>query len=749
MAIISSGGIKRDGSSSEIKLKVDAKVQEIRRPANPRVTKPSRLPQNGGLDRKSSLQNNRDVAKTPMQKANNEAPVNPVKKAEQNRRPFNPKEQARVRDKDKYLDNEDGDKIRGNRQGTGTNSGIPKTDDLSENPNGEGLVNNDNNLDSENEEQEKNNDLDDGGVPKEADDGKAEQGGGVRNKLWKFIKKHPVVLIYAALALLAFILIFFLVGIIVVILGGSAANEEEYKKNYGPFFAFSNTDISIVDPTGQTPLSRRSLSLGEYVKGVVYLETMNMDLSGLSDEQLLEFYKALIVAKKAEILKKGGYNNKTKSITLKVNDFNHCDIDMGCSLVTKNGYTFYLSNSMYIAVDSTNKTIDPLDATKRAYLNQAYNLTVSEIVTPSSVKEPLTEYKWQAPNVTNNTVNSMLSNAKNGTSYDKIISGLFSGYVVYNLDNYVDQFESVYVSSFSHWWPIGSQTPDASGSYGDDPASIRILSTYGPSFTEGTINKGIKIAGSCNDTKVIASKDGRVSYVGYSEKYGHYLIVEHDDNIKTLYGSLASGSIRVSANQKVSQGDLLALVGQVSENDECHLYFEVYANGMNVNPLEYVSNENTRPNAVKLIKFVQGSDNIQTVCKTFLASGFSKNATAGLMANIDNESGFKLDDLSDGGTSNGLFQWHKGRLDNLKKYCGNTYLSSISCQLDFFLYEITITPDAQGGIYNYLMGNHSAYDMGYQFCIRFERPADMEVSADKRGKLAESKYVSYVNNGCN
>ena len=68
--------------------------------------------------------------------------------------------------------------------------------------------------------------------------------------------------------------------------------------------------------------------------------------------------------------------------------------------------------------------------------------------------------------------------------------------------------------------------------------------------------------------------------------------------------------------------------------------------------------------------------------------------------------------------------------------------------MDFFLYEITSSPNAQGGIYNYLMGSHSAYDMGYEFCMRFERPAGMEKSAAKRGELAESKYVSYVNNGC-
>ena len=118
------------------------------------------------------------------------------------------------------------------------------------------------------------------------------------------------------------------------------------------------------------------------------------------------------------------------------------------------------------------------------------------------------------------------------------------------------------------------------------------------------------------------------------------------------------------------------------------------------------------------------------------------------MANIERESGFRLNALSDNGTSNGLFQWHKGRLDNLKKYCGAEYLTSIKCQLDYFMYEITVTPNAQGGIYNYLLGNHSAYDMGYEFCMRFERPAGGASSATVRGNLAQNTYLSYVSNGC-
>ena len=64
------------------------------------------------------------------------------------------------------------------------------------------------------------------------------------------------------------------------------------------------------------------------------------------------------------------------------------------------------------------------------------------------------------------------------------------------------------------------------------------------------------------------------------------------------------------------------------------------------------------------------------------------------------------------------------------------------------MYEITVTPNAQNGIYNYLLGNHSAYDMGYEFCMRFERPAGGASSATVRGNLAQNTYLQYVTNGC-
>lgn len=717
MAIMDSSGIKRDTDAST----------PLERPSHPNRT-PSHsnggsLPRQNNLSNADQLKNSKDVAKP---QGSNEEKTNPIKQAKQRN------------NKPGFFQN------RRNRNNNGNGE-----DANSENPSGEGEA-------TGKEDANKNSLLknplskkDDSSNSSDPDKTEAQELGeklGLRIK--QFLMKHPVVILYILLGLAVLVILYIVISAIIAILSGGAAFNLgiEQQKNYGDFFAFDQTEVYLLDENGTAPIGSKTVSLSDYLKGIIYADTMSIDVSRLSDEELTQFYAAIIVSKKAEVLKKGNYSNKTKSISMKVTDYNYCDATYGCKLVSKSGRRFYLANSIEYKVDNVISSYDAMESRKLSALNAAYTMTVSKIVTPDSVNEPLTEYKWSAPTTNTGIYTSWANNASNGTKYENLVKGSFPGYKVYNLDDYVMQFESTFLSSYSYWWPIGSKTKDANGLYSDDPETTGILSNYGPSFATGTINKGIKIGGTCGSTKVISIAEGTVSYVGSNNKYGKYVIVNHDDNIRSLYGSLSSTS--VSTGSKVEAGTLIGTVGRIKTDDDCALYFEMYKNGVNVNPLDYISADNPRTSKAKYIKFVQGKDNKQTVCKTLLASGFNKNAVAGLMANVERESGFRLNALSDGGTSNGLFQWHKGRLDRLKQYCGAEYLTSIKCQLDYFLYEITEGSEKNDGAYNYLMGNHSAYDMGYQFCLLFERPAGGTTSAATRGNLAQSTYLPYVQRGC-
>ena len=241
MAIISSGGIKRDGVSREQRIQFNPKIQEIKRPANPQVRRGGSLPKKGGLDRRNSLQNNRGVAKTPEQKANAASTnSNPIKKAEQNRRPFNPKQQAASTQVNG--DNPEEGTRNGVRNATPediANNGRISGDKLRNNPNdpnGEGLEN-PNELEAKDSEKEVDNP--DSGAPEDdKGDEKGEPGNARRKKIWNFLKKHPMIIVYGIIILVGLFLLIFFIGIIVAIFGMAQQEGEEIKKNYGPFFAF-------------------------------------------------------------------------------------------------------------------------------------------------------------------------------------------------------------------------------------------------------------------------------------------------------------------------------------------------------------------------------------------------------------------------------------------------------------------------------------------------------------------------------
>ncbi len=734
MAIMGSGGIKRetDAASPITRHSEGFQPQNVNKPI---TGGGSSLPRQNNLSNANKLKNAKSIAKP---SGNTGGSNNPIKNAIQRKNPNNNYTRPNSARGGNAAGGTGGEGTPGAGQnGAGsTGNSLMDKNPLTRKQDGKGNIGGRATTD-----------------PNNPDDEEKSEGEQLREKFWmrvkQFLMRHPVVIFYALLVLAVLAIFYIVISAIIAILSGGAAVEvgvTESEKNYGDFFAFEQAEIYLLDENGTAAIGSHTISLSDYVKGVVYANTMNIDLSGLSSEQMKEFYKAVIVTVKAEIMSRGRYNNKTKSMQLKVTDFNYCDPSYGCKEVSKSGKRFFLSNGIEYKTDSVIKSYDSLEDKYLIIMNTAYSETLNQVVTPSSVNVPLTEYTWSPPSSSSSLFSSWASNAKNGTTAANLIAGSFTGYKIYKLSDYAMQFESVFSSQYSYWWPIGSATADANGLYSDDPTSTTITTKYGPSFGSQTINKGITISGVCNSTKVIAIGDGTVSFVGTNTKYGKYVIVKHDDNLQSLYGSLAN--VSVSQGSKISVGQLIGTVGRINTTDACGLYFEVYKNGVNVNPEDYVSAASPRTSKANYIKFSQGTDNKQTVCKTLLASGFNKNAVAGLMANIERESGFRLNALSDGGTSNGLFQWHKGRLERLKQYCGAEYLTSIKCQLDYFLYEITEGTEKNDGAYEYLMGSHSAYDMGYQFCLKFERPAGGASSAAKRGELARDKYTSYVNSGC-
>lgn len=88
----------------------------------------------------------------------------------------------------------------------------------------------------------------------------------------------------------------------------------------------------------------------------------------------------------------------------------------------------------------------------------------------------------------------------------------------------------------------------------------------------------------------VAMADGIVITAKYSNSYGNMVIIDHGQNILTLY---AHGSeILVAAEQTVKKDDVILKVGSTGVSTGAHAHFEIRINGSFVNPETYFNGGN-------------------------------------------------------------------------------------------------------------------------------------------------------------
>ncbi|MGA1874210.1 MAG: M23 family metallopeptidase [bacterium] len=121
------------------------------------------------------------------------------------------------------------------------------------------------------------------------------------------------------------------------------------------------------------------------------------------------------------------------------------------------------------------------------------------------------------------------------------------------------------------------------------PVPGRITSGFGkridPFNKQSAFHAGIDIMNRSN-TKVRASADGRVFRKGYDSDYGYYIILDHGNGYKTVYGHLKK--ILVEKRQSIERGDVIGLVGSTGRSTGPHLHYEIRYKGKPINPSKYV-----------------------------------------------------------------------------------------------------------------------------------------------------------------
>lgn len=112
---------------------------------------------------------------------------------------------------------------------------------------------------------------------------------------------------------------------------------------------------------------------------------------------------------------------------------------------------------------------------------------------------------------------------------------------------------------------------------------------YNASLNRWEAHKSVDLSAS-EGSNVMAIADGTVTQVYSNYLEGTVVVIEHSNGLKSLYGSLKE-DVSVSVGQTVSQGDIIGVVGctaKAEHIDVCHLHFELYRDGIKVDPAEYI-----------------------------------------------------------------------------------------------------------------------------------------------------------------
>ncbi len=114
---------------------------------------------------------------------------------------------------------------------------------------------------------------------------------------------------------------------------------------------------------------------------------------------------------------------------------------------------------------------------------------------------------------------------------------------------------------------------------------------YSKTFGDMRLHSGVDIA--CKKgTSVSACGDGKIIGIDESSQYGTVVSLELEGGITAKYASLKD--LKIKLGDKVKSGDILGVTTTVPAecNDEEHLHFEIYKDGIATDPFETLNLNN-------------------------------------------------------------------------------------------------------------------------------------------------------------
>lgn len=110
-------------------------------------------------------------------------------------------------------------------------------------------------------------------------------------------------------------------------------------------------------------------------------------------------------------------------------------------------------------------------------------------------------------------------------------------------------------------------------------------------------------------TPVFAPADGVVKYKGYQQAAGYYIVLEHENNLKTVYMHLSK--IEVEKGQSVLVGEMIARTGNSGRTSGPHLHYEIRQNNKPIDPTQVKLPSSSHPELIREQKMAFVNDIIE------------------------------------------------------------------------------------------------------------------------------------------
>lgn len=143
------------------------------------------------------------------------------------------------------------------------------------------------------------------------------------------------------------------------------------------------------------------------------------------------------------------------------------------------------------------------------------------------------------------------------------------------------------------------------------PVKGVLTSTFGPRrhpiLKQVRIHKGVDW-GAPVGTPIMAAFDGKVAYAGDGKGYGNVIRIDHAGGMATAYAHMSRFADGMKVGIELKAGDVIGYVGTTGLSTGPHLHFELYQNGVAVDPLGSAVAGGMPPGPVAETAVAAGSD---------------------------------------------------------------------------------------------------------------------------------------------